>query len=153
MREIHRNIVGILMVSKDGRIFIVKSNPAYRGSYEEYWVIPGGGIEEGESTNDAAIREILEETGIDISKYNLELINSTRTGSTEKTLKKTGERVFVKMNFWEYRVVLHDTTADLVSITLSEEHSEYKWLLPSGLSEVKLSPPTEGLCRELGYIK
>lgn len=141
------------MVSKDGRIFIVKSNPAYRGSYEEYWVIPGGGIEEGESTNDAAIREILEETGIDISKYNLELINSTRTGSTEKTLKKTGERVFVKMNFWEYRVVLHDTTADLVSITLSEEHSEYKWLLPSGLSEVKLSPPTEGLCRELGYIK
>jgi 8-oxo-dGTP pyrophosphatase MutT (NUDIX family) len=151
MREISRNIVGILLVSQDGKIFIVKSNPAYKGSYEGYWVIPGGGIEEDESTKDAAIRETLEETGIDISKYNLELINNTRKGTTEKTLK-TGERVFVKMNFSEYRVVLNDKIADSISVILSNEHSEYKWLSPSELAKVKLSPPTEGFCRELGYI-
>lgn len=37
------------------------------GVYTDCWHIPGGGIEEGEDKNSALMREVKEETGIDIS--------------------------------------------------------------------------------------
>ncbi len=32
---------------------------------EEYWVLPGGGVEEGETPEEAVLRELKEETSID----------------------------------------------------------------------------------------
>lgn len=36
------------------------------GSYKEYYVIPGGGVEEGETLEETCIREIKEEYNVDI---------------------------------------------------------------------------------------
>ena len=152
MREIHRNIVGVVVISKEGKIFLVRSSPTYKGSYEGFWVIPGGGIEEGETALQAVIRETREETGIDISQYQINLVNDTRTGKSEKTLKTTGERVLVKMNFSEFTVVISDSLTSDMTVTLSPEHSEYKWFDKEDLKEVTMSPPTLGLFKQLGYI-
>lgn len=38
---------------------------------QEYYAIPGGGIEDGESPEDAAIREIKEELGFEVSNLKL----------------------------------------------------------------------------------
>ena len=53
-----------------------------KNSYE-YWVIPGGGREEGETGEQTVIREILEETGISVPKVDLLYQFQTDKGAGE----------------------------------------------------------------------
>ena len=48
------------LVFRGGRVLMVK----HRQDGEEYWVLPGGGIEDGETPEQAAVRELKEECGI-----------------------------------------------------------------------------------------
>ncbi|MFA5763558.1 MAG: NUDIX hydrolase [archaeon] len=52
-----------VIVKHEGKILLGKRN---KENANGMWVIPGGGIDFGEKIKDAAIREIKEETGIDI---------------------------------------------------------------------------------------
>lgn len=153
MREINRRIVGAVLVSKDKKVFLAKGNPKVGGVYADCWLVPGGGIDEGETAEQAVIREVLEETGIDISICKLEVVGNSRKGESEKTLKTTGERVLVHMDFVEYRVDIADKNAADIEVVLSDEHSEYKWFDKSEMVGLKLSPPSEELFKEMGYIE
>ena len=50
---------------------------------EEYWVFPGGGIEEGETGESAVIREIKEETGLVCTKAKLAFAIETYEGGNK----------------------------------------------------------------------
>lgn len=54
---------GILLVSGGGKVLLMRRAPGGRDHGGE-WVFPGGGIEEGESLEQAARREFQEETGV-----------------------------------------------------------------------------------------
>jgi 8-oxo-dGTP diphosphatase len=58
--------VRVFVLDDRKRVLMVKSNYEKRSSADEFWVIPGGGVEPGELTRDAGIREVLEETGLEI---------------------------------------------------------------------------------------
>jgi len=52
-----------VLVEKDGKFLLGKRNKV---NYFGYWVIPGGGVRYGETIAEAGIREIKEETNLDV---------------------------------------------------------------------------------------
>jgi 8-oxo-dGTP pyrophosphatase MutT (NUDIX family) len=54
---------GVVPITPDGRIGIIKASRAIEGGQRE-WVLPKGHIEEGETDSSAALREAAEESGV-----------------------------------------------------------------------------------------
>src|SRR5262249_40267190 len=54
----YRRCVGIMLVNKDGLVFIGRRNDE-----SQAWQMPQGGIDAGETPEQAALRELEEETG------------------------------------------------------------------------------------------
>lgn len=66
--------------NKQGQVLVVKAN------YKKYWAFPGGVINDNESPKAAAIRETLEEVGIDIPEEQVEFVGViNRTSSVATT--------------------------------------------------------------------
>lgn len=153
MREINRDIVSAILVSKDNKVFQAKKNSKKGGVYIDCWHIPGGGIEEGEDLIEALKREVLEETDIDISPYKIELFDDKGTGKSEKTLKD-GEKVMCNMKFNVYKIAISDKLASEVKVHLNDDEFEaYKWITIEELKNEKLTPPSIDLFKRKGWIK
>ena len=77
-----------VMVKCDNKILLCKRNNL--GSFPGMWSIPGGKMEEGESSQESAKREFFEETAVDISDKELTFIGllprHTRDGKKIKGL-------------------------------------------------------------------
>lgn len=151
MRAIYRTIVAALIISRDDKILMGKKDPKKGGVYVDCWHIPGGGVDEGETKEEAVRREVLEEVGIATTPYEVTLIDDQGKGSSEKTLK-TGERVLAKMSFYVYRIDLVDKVSTEVAVKLSDDLAEYKWVTKIDLPKIKLTPPSIELFTKLGYL-
>ncbi|MBK5253572.1 MAG: NUDIX hydrolase [Peptostreptococcaceae bacterium] len=55
--------VRVVILDKENRILLVKQHHEER----DIWLVPGGGIEDGETSADAGKREVFEETGLEIN--------------------------------------------------------------------------------------
>ncbi len=62
--------VSVCLPDGDERILLVE----HRKGPQRHWLLPGGGVEAGETLVAAAIREVQEETGIDVAIGRLVLI-------------------------------------------------------------------------------
>lgn len=151
MREIKRTIVSALIFSKDGKLLMGKKDPVKGGVYSDCWHIPGGGINEGETFEQALQREIQEEVGLDISLYNPILIPEEGSGIAEKTLD-TGERVLCRMEFNRFRVNIKDKLADEIKLHLSDDLVETRWFSKDELSGVKQIPGGREFFQKIGLI-
>ena len=59
--------VRVIVLDDENRMLMVCQHHEDR----DIWMVPGGGIEEGESSLEAAVREVEEETGLDIEVQKL----------------------------------------------------------------------------------
>lgn len=96
----------VAVINNNKKILLLK-----RGSTAPYnpdnYCFPGGNVEKNESLENAAIRELYEETGIEVNNNNLEKMVVTYPSGYKKT-------IFV-------------TRVTDESVALSYEHSDYVW--------------------------
>jgi len=59
-----RHAVRVVVRDSGGRILLLRTRDVTEPEQGEWWELPGGGIDAGESYLDAALRELKEETGI-----------------------------------------------------------------------------------------
>ena len=148
LRQIKRDIVGAVIVSADGKILLGKNRAG--GVYEGMLTVPGGGIEPGEDAAAALHREVLEETGIDLTHATVEQA-ATTTGGAEKTLPDTGERVWAAMTFHNYVVTL-DVPASDVTLAAGSDFAQARWFTRHELASQQLAPTVAQLLATCGYL-
>ena len=109
------------LIECKGKILILHRKPTRLIS--ETWGLPAGKISENEKDIDAAVREIFEETGLNINAEKLEFIGDFGGIYGDFDVK-----------FLTFRLKINDFFD--VKLNL-EEHSEYKWITPEECYEIK----------------
>jgi 8-oxo-dGTP pyrophosphatase MutT (NUDIX family) len=64
---VERRVVRLVVLDARGAVLLLHIRDVSNPEFGTCWELPGGGMEDGESYVDAAIRELREETGINIS--------------------------------------------------------------------------------------
>ncbi|MDD5253773.1 MAG: NUDIX hydrolase [Candidatus Nanoarchaeia archaeon] len=152
MRHIHRTIVSALIFSKDDKLLMGRKDPTKGGVYPDCWHLPGGGVGDNESLEGTLIREINEEVGIDITPYSVIPIHYIDTGTSEKILKDTGEKVLCIMEFNRFKVFIDDKIADDIKLKLNDDLIEARWFSMDELPLLKHIPGGREFFQKLGYI-
>ncbi|NCO04846.1 MAG: NUDIX domain-containing protein [Candidatus Magasanikbacteria bacterium] len=105
---------GVVIHNSQGDIFMARCP-----KWSNYWTIPGGGLEYGETIADCAKREAKEETGLDITDIHFD--KTVEAIFPEKCKEK---KHFIFLNI--FARVIDDTQP----VTLNDEFEEYEWLTP-----------------------
>lgn len=101
-------------IEHNNKILLLKRAPEKKGGGK--WGLPAGKLEPGESTLQAAIRELFEETGIEAFPHQLEFF--------KKTFMKDTDTLYLFHLFH----LKFDTPPE--NIKLNHEHTEYRWFTP-----------------------
>lgn len=148
MKTIHRDTVAAYIMSADGKILFGRKDPAKGGVYIDCWHIPGGGIDEGETPGRAIIREVKEETGINITDSSLLLVDDKGVGESVKK-RPDQEDVLVKMTFVIFKVTLPQPASE-VKLQPTDDLIDLQWFDADKLDSIKMTPPAYALFDRIG---
>jgi 8-oxo-dGTP pyrophosphatase MutT (NUDIX family) len=95
-----RKSARIVVLDPDGAVLLVRHRDSASVDPKNpklltYWVPPGGGVDEGESHEQAAIRELEEETGVQVSDVGPQIWSRERDLIHGGELKRHMERYFI----------------------------------------------------------
>ncbi len=130
--------VSVIVVDDHARLLLVRHTANRDG-----WAVPGGAVDIGESPAQAAVREIREETGLQISQ--LRLLN-VLGGTDYEVTYPNGDRVAY------VTAVFQAGIADGIPVPDQEEISELAWFTPPQLSSADLNRFTRALLRATGHL-
>ena len=129
-----------VLVKHNNKVLLCKRNNL--GSFPGMWSVPGGKMEEGESTQESAKREFFEETAVNIDDQELKFIGllprHTRDGKKVKGLMYIYQLDADKI-----------IEPDFDSAIDGEEHTEWKYF---SKDEVTIHMCGEYLCKLIEII-
>lgn len=114
-----------------------------------FWQSVTGSMEDNELPRDTAIREVFEETGIDISGENLKLIDAKHTVEFEifpQFRYRYAPEVKINKEHWFY-LALNDEITPLLT-----EHLSYQWLTINSAANLTISPNNCEAISKIGSI-
>ena len=121
----HRRTARVMLLSHQNSIFLLKTHFDPEVGLPPRWLTPGGGIDNGETPLQAAIRELREETGLIIQPEDLDkpvLITSGRWDWADGQSFHTYEDTIYELLVEEFKIDNQGFTKD--------EHRdilEYRW--------------------------
>jgi 8-oxo-dGTP pyrophosphatase MutT (NUDIX family) len=126
-----RRSAGLLIIEPAGRVLLFRfvfKKGALAG--EDYWATPGGGVEEGETFEQAAIRELREETGIRVESV------GPQVGQREFVLQLSdGEHVVADERFFRVEAKEATLSRDEWTAEEAEVMVAHRWWSRDELSQ------------------
>ena len=126
--------VGVLIQDGDRYLLIKRAAEPDAG----LWSVPGGMVELGERAKEAAEREALEETGLEVEIVEV-------LGVVDKIVEGDGNRI-------KFHFVIVDYLANPVggSLEVSSDALDAKWVKPADFREYEMSPTLVVLLERIG---
>lgn len=127
----YRSCVGVVLVNRDGRIFVGR-----RKDTPDAWQMPQGGIDKGETPREAALRELLEETGTDRAEFLAEIEGWLRYDLPEALAGKLwrGRYRGQEQKWIAFRFTGGDSDIDL-DAARDDEFDAWRWSDPDEVLE------------------
>ncbi|MEK7094346.1 MAG: NUDIX hydrolase [Patescibacteria group bacterium] len=135
-------VTGILVKNEEGKLLLVKKSGGI-GPYADTYLTPGGGVNDGEPIDEAAQRELFEETGVKVRNLKRAFFDDDVTPNW-----KGDEKHFIMLFY----------TGDYVSGDLKPTEGDddnlevIQWFSVDEIKNLKLSPPLEKFLRLTGYV-
>lgn len=109
---------------------VVKSGGEYliaKRSEDNYWEFMGGKVEKGETLKEAALRELNEETDLNLSKNDFQKFRKGDSYLSEDDEKFRLNPIYLEIDIKKKRSMSQEG--------LSEEHTDYEWIDLKGFDE------------------
>jgi 8-oxo-dGTP diphosphatase len=118
--------------NNNGEILIVKRHPKSKTD-PEMWELPGGKVEKGEHFADALVREIKEETNLDVN-----------VGDFCEAVQND----YMHKRTVQLMMYLEDGEG---SVKISDEHTEFMWASMEKIKTLEISTSLEKLLKKRNY--
>lgn len=121
-----------IMKNENGEILIVKRHPKSRTD-PEMWELPGGKVEKGEFFVDALVREIKEETNLDV-----------KVGDFAEAVQND----YMQKRTVQLMMHLEDVEGE---VKISEEHTDWMWASLDKIKTLEISTSLEKMLKKRNW--